>query len=755
MQLFIAEKPSLAKAIASNIGAGSQCDGYISIHNGKVIVSWCFGHILSLAEPEDYDEKYKKWDINDLPIIPVEWKLNITPSCKKQFYTLKKLVGLADEIINAGDPDREGQLLVDEVISYIGYQKPVKRILLNALDDTSVKYALDHIKDNSEFINLKNSALARSRADWLVGMNLTRTYTKKLEGFSMGVFSFGRVQTPTMALVVRREREIKNFEPVEYFVLKVVWANKKGFLNTYWKMKDEQPGLDSEGRLIHRQYADDLKKKLNTATGSVQKIETKRKKEQPHLPFSLSALQIAAGKKYKYSPQKVLDVMQSLYEKKYTSYPRSDCDYLPENQFVDAKEILANIKKLGIDGVSEYVNKADISLKSKAWNDKKITAHHAIIPTKLKPDYAILSEEEKNLYSMVCLNYISQFYPEYIYEATQITISSLNEIFVGKGRKIIDAGWKLLYISDKDEDLPENEEETQVPSFQEGDEVTHSLSLVVMATTKPPTRFNPASLLKAMKEIYKYVKDEKLKAQLKECSGIGTEATRAAIIEGLQKREYLILKKNLFYSSEKAELLFDNLPEAFAYPDSTAVWENKLTGILNTEYTVDEFIDSQIKAITEIISEVAAKKIAAGGKEYKCPECQSLLRKRKGPKNFFWGCSNYPECKFTAPDVKGVPDLSPKKNLPTYPCPICEKGELRLINYKGSEFWGCSNKECRTSFPNVKDLPFIVVCPVCNKSYLKKIKGSKGTFWACYSDDCKATFSDKKGTPVINKKGSV
>ncbi|WP_072033442.1 DNA topoisomerase [Anaerovibrio lipolyticus] len=469
------------------------------------------------------------------------------------------------------------------------------------------------------------------------------------------------------------------------------------------------------------------------------------------MPFSLSALQIAAGRKFKYTPQKVLDVMQSLYEKKYTSYPRSDCDYLPENQFADAKEILANIKKLGIDGVSEYVNKADTSLKSKAWNDKKITAHHAIIPTKLKPDYSILSEEEKNLYSMVCLNYISQFYSEYIYEATQITISALDEIFVGNGRKIIDAGWKLLYISDKDEDLPENEDEAQIPAVNEGDEVTHSLSSVATATTKPPARFNPSSLLKAMKEIYKYVKDDNLKAQLKECSGIGTEATRAAIIEGLQKREYLILKKNLFYPSEKAEVLFDNLPEAFAYPDSTAVWENKLTGILNGEYTVDEFINSQTKAIKEIIGEVAMKKIASVGKEYKCPECQSLLRKRKGPKNFFWGCSNYPECKFTAPDIKGVPDLSPKKELPTYPCPRCKKGELRLINYKGSKFWGCSNKECRTSFPNVKDLPFIVECPVCHKSYLKKIKGSKGTFWACYSDDCKATFSDKNGTPVIKK----
>ncbi|KHM51594.1 DNA topoisomerase, partial [Anaerovibrio lipolyticus] len=222
MQLFIAEKPSLAKAIASNIGTGKLCEGYISIHDGKVIVSWCYGHILSLCQPEDYDEKFKKWNMSDLPIIPSEWKLKITESCKKQFFVLKKLINSADEIVNAGDPDREGQLLVDEVISFVGCSKPVKRILLNALDDTSVKYALQHIRDNKEFISLRNSALARSRADWLVGMNLTRAYSQKMSDLSMGVFSFGRVQTPTMSLVVRREREIKQFKPVDHFLLKVV-----------------------------------------------------------------------------------------------------------------------------------------------------------------------------------------------------------------------------------------------------------------------------------------------------------------------------------------------------------------------------------------------------------------------------------------------------------------------------------------------------------------------------------------------------
>ncbi|WP_407398856.1 DNA topoisomerase 3 [Anaerovibrio sp.] len=748
MQLFIAEKPSLARAIASNIGEGKTCEGYISIHDGKVIVSWCFGHILSLCAPEDYDAKFKKWDIADLPIIPSDWKLKITDSCKKQFFVLKKLVNSADEIVNAGDPDREGQLLVDEVISYIGCKKPVKRILLNALDDTSVKYALEHIKDNSEFISLRNSALARSRADWLVGMNLTRAYSKKLEGLSMGVFSFGRVQTPTMSLVVRREREIKNFKPVDYYVLKVVWNNDKGFINTYWKMKEEQEGTDSEGRLIKREYADNLKLSLSNASGVIQKIETKTKKEQPHLPFSLSALQIAAGKKYKYTPQKVLDVMQSLYEKKYTSYPRSDCDYLPENQFADANEILGNIKKLDIEGVSEFVSKADTSIKSKAWNDKKITAHHAIIPTKQKADYAILSEEEKNLYSMVCLNYISQFYPAHVYEATQVVISALDEIFVGNGKQIIDAGWKVLYLADPDEDIPDKED-NQLPPVKENDSVVHSLSIVDTSTTKPPTRFNPSTLLKAMKEIFKFVKDENLKVQLKECSGIGTEATRASIIEGLQNRGYLILKKNVFYPTEKAELFFDNLPESFLYPDSTALWENKLSGILNNEYTVDQFIDSQVEAIKSIINGIAKKEIASSGKEYKCPNCQSPLRRRKGPKGFFWGCSKYPECKFTAQDVKGSPDLSPKKDLPDYPCPICNDGKLRLINYQGSKFWGCSNKECKTTFPNVKDLPFIIECPKCKKSYLKKIKGKNGPFWACYSNECTATFSDKNGKPDI------
>lgn len=476
-RLFVAEKPSLGRAIASGLGKGKSSEGYISV--GNDVVTWCFGHILEQATPEDYDEKYHIWKMEDLPIVPSAWKLKVSKPAAKQFSVIKKLVKEADEIINAGDPDREGQLLVDEVLEFLGNKKTVKRILLNALDDKSVKDALNDLRDNSDFVGLKNSALARSRADWLIGMNLTRAYTIKMRsaGYA-GTASIGRVQTPTLALVVRRENEIKDFRPVKHFSLQVDWQHPNGIISSIWQPKENIESLDDENRLLDKNVAEALLKKMQTApklSGQITKLQQIEKKEQPRLPYSLSSLQIDTGKKFGLSPQQVLDTMQNLYDRKLTTYPRSDCDYLPENQTADINIILVNLKDLSEDFV-KMVEGADPKIRSKAWNDKKISAHHAIIPTRVKVDFSSLSDIEQKLYSLVARAYIAQFYPAHVYLATKIEVSCENEIFVAKGKTVKIMGWRSLYSSDPvdEKDNKDGEDEQKnLPAVQENENVLY------------------------------------------------------------------------------------------------------------------------------------------------------------------------------------------------------------------------------------------------------------------------------------------
>ena len=424
MKLFIAEKPSLAQAIAASIGVGKKSDGYISLNDGKEIVTWCYGHILVQLNPDEYAEKYRAWRMENLPIIPIQWKLKVKPEAAKQFKIIRELIGKAAEIIHAGDPDREGQLLVDEVLDFVGNKKPVQRILLNALDEKSIKQSLKDLRDNDDFEGMKNAALGRSRADWLIGMNLSRAYTIRTRQVGYEGVSIGRVMTPTMALVVCREEEISKFKPITHYALKANFANNFGEIPATWQMSDKVASLDSEGRLLDKKVAENFLTRLNSLVGTqgkIIRIEEKKKRENQRLPYSLSTLQIEAGKRYGYSPQTVLDAIQMLYEKKLTTYPRSDCEYLPENQFADSKEILGHLKDL--PNFNKLVKNADTSIYSRAWNDKKISAHHAIIPTRIKADFEKLNVVEQNLYEMVSQAYLAQFYPEHEYKATTVIIS--------------------------------------------------------------------------------------------------------------------------------------------------------------------------------------------------------------------------------------------------------------------------------------------------------------------------------------------
>ena len=660
MRLFIAEKPSLGKAIASGLGKGKPGDGCIVC--GTDVVTWCFGHILEQAAPEEYDEKYKTWRMSDLPILPSVWKLNVTKSCAKQFSTIKKLVKEADEIVNGGDPDREGQLLVDEVLEYIGNKKSVKRILLNALDEKSVREALADLRDNRDFIGLKNSALARSRADWIIGMNLTRAYTIRMRAAGyQGAASVGRVQTPTMALVVRREQQIKNFHPVTHYALQVDWKHERGIIPSVWQPRDDVQGMDDENRLLDQSVADALLRKLQSeapATAKIVSLEQQEKKEQPRLPYSLSSLQIDAGRKYGLSPQEILDTMQSLYEKKLTTYPRSDCDYLPENQLADVAVILGNLKGLSQD-ISVAVAGADPALRSRAWNDKKISAHHAIILTRVKADLSSLSETETKLYLMVATAYLAQFYPAYVYLATKADLIWNAEHFIAKGKTVKTMGWRSLYKTERTADEEDENPDFighSLPLIQEGDSAIYDGGIVQPRKTKPPSRFTPATLLAAMKNIHKHVKDKSLQVALQESQGIGTEATRAGIIETLQTRGFLVLdKKKHLIPCEKAYQLCEVLPDDILYPDTTALWEQQLDEIRDGKLSVDGFFSKQEETLRKLLCQARESRIAEAKDIVKCPKCGKPMMRRKGPSGFFWGCTGYPECKSTMEDDKGKP----------------------------------------------------------------------------------------------------
>ena len=684
MRLFIAEKPSLGQALAQGIGSGKKESGYISLNGGNDIVTWCFGHILEQMNPDEYDEKYKRWRMEDLPILPEKWKLKVKPDAAKQFKVVKELVTKAETIVNAGDPDREGQLLVDEVLEYIGNKKPVQRILLNALDEKSVKEALRDLRDNRDFQGLKNSALGRSRADWLVGMNLSRAYSIRAQqaGYD-GSISVGRVMTPTMALVVRREEEIKNFHPVKYFTVEALLHHEMGNIPAVWQIPADTEGVDSEGRLVERSVADTLLQKLQDAPkgtrGKILSVEEKKQQEGQRLPYSLSALQIEAGKRYSYSPQTVLDTMQSLYEKKLTTYPRSDCDYLPENQFDEAGQVLASVQAIPREDISRMVEQADTSIRSRAWNDKKISAHHAIIPTRIAPDFGTLSDCEQNLYCMVAQAYLAQFFPVHTYLSTVIRMEYMGEQFAGKGRTVTEIGWKAVYgdaqeaqvrgqahgcaaLAPAKQSLEETEKEPEptLPVVSEGDEVECLEGRISEKTTKAPSRFTPATLLKAMKEIHKYVLDVNLRAELKECSGIGTEATRAGIIEKLQSSGFLTLSKKYLLPTDKASFAVKILPESLTYPDTTAVWEKELEDVDKGAMTLEDFSRKQEQSLSGLLEQAKTVTITASPKAVLCPKCGKPMRRRKGKNGFFWGCTGYPGCSATAPDNHGKPDFSGK-----------------------------------------------------------------------------------------------
>jgi DNA topoisomerase-3 len=604
VKLYIAEKPSLARAIADALPKPHRkADGCIYVGNGDV-VSWCIGHLLTQVDPEAYDPEYKKWKFEHLPIIPENWKLKSTPRTSKQLSILKKLIKQADNLVHVGDPDREGQLLVDEVIHFSGVKgnklKQVERCLVSDLTINAVKRSLQQLRSNHDFIALSTSALARTRADWLYGLNLTRVYTLQAQksGYQ-GVISVGRVQTPLLGLVARRDKEIevfvsKPFYEVEAHLTTLKPENVASFM-AKWKPSEAcEKYQDHEGRVLVKKLAENVAQRISEQPAFVKSFTAKNKKQVAPLPYNLSALQIDAAKRFSYTALEVLDICQALYEKyKLITYPRSDSRYLPKNHLSQAGSVTKAIAN-NQPALKKAVSDADLSLKSRAWNDKKVDAHHAIIPTDKHQSLMSLDTASKNIYALIARQYLCQFYADYHYGECVAEIEINNGLFISKAKAKISDGWKVLF--DK------QEKDSYLPALRKGQQLFCNKGEVLEKNTQPPAYFTDATLLAAMSNIARYVQDNKLKSILKETDGLGTEATRAGIIELLFKRLFLQRTGKLIKATETGRKLIESLPEMLTLPDMTAQWEMELNAISQKEQSYQGFVvplQNQLKNIIE------------------------------------------------------------------------------------------------------------------------------------------------------------
>ena len=597
-RLFIAEKPSLGKAIAAELGVTQTCQGYTVCGNDAV--TWCFGHLLEQYDPDDYDDAWKLWRRSSLPMIPREWRLKPKESARAQLQVISNLLGEAATVVNTGDPDREGQLLVDEVLEHFRYTGPVQRIWLASLDSRSIQKALATLKDNRDYANLRDSARARSQADWLIGMNATRAMTLRgRESGRDGVLSMGRVQTPTLALVVNRDREIAAFTPIDYLVLQATLQHDAGTFSAIFKPSETQPGLDSEGRLVDGATAQGIMDAVRGKNGIITSVTREKKKKPVPLPHCLSSLQKAASSKLGMTAQQVLDTAQSLYEKKLTTYPRTDCRYLPEEQFSDAARIITALGS-SVSGLEAVTAKADSALKGPVWDTKKITAHHAIIPTGEEP--RSLTAQEKELYLMIAVQYFLQFYPPMLYEAQKILATIVETAWEARGRMIIEPGWTGFAAEEDDEDAKKKEAEQSLPSVGNNDTVLCADVDALKKKTTPPSKFSEGSLIEAMANIHRFVSDAKAKAVLKENEGIGTEATRAGIIETLKNRGFIVASGKSLVSTPLGQSLIDMTPDTLRDPVTTAQWEQRLEAITRGETSLEDFMREQYAALPLLLA---------------------------------------------------------------------------------------------------------------------------------------------------------
>lgn len=705
MKLFICEKPSQARDIAKHLGARQQGTGCL-VGNG-VTVTWCIGHLLEQAAPEHYQPELKTWDLALLPVVPQQWKMNVKSSVKDQFKAVSQLVKQAKEIVIATDADREGEVIAREVLQLCGYRGLVSRLWLSALDDASVKKALAKLLPGSKTLPMYLSGMGRARADWLAGMNITMALTKAFgRGGKGSVLHCGRVQTPVLGLIVRREKIIRNFKPKTFYVLDAIFEMMGTLVPMNYVLKEGM--ADKDGHIVQPEILQAIATKVKGKVGRVQDVQSTPEKELAPLLYSLGSLQRDASKIYGLKAQMVLDACQALYEKhKATTYPRTDCEYLPESMFVDVKDVLSAMVHSN-KGIQALVASIQLGQPPRVFNDKKITAHHAIIPTaNLSVRTSDMSVTELKIYNLICARFLAQFLGAYEYTKTVIKVICTEENFIQTGKTPRVMGWKRINevygiggaekearASKKGNQEAEGEETESanvlLPAVKAGDQAINRKAEVTAKQTKPLKRYTEGTLLGAMESIDKEIEDPRLKRimQNKEKAGIGTDATRSSIIEGLFKREYITAeKKNLVPTDRGIQLieLIEKIDPSLADPVLTALWEDQLGLIENGSNTLEKFeadLASWLHALLEKIkkqagsiqvqSQMAGTAVQGSKKpvksQFACEACGSGLVLRNSAKGAFWGCSGYPNCKVILADENGKPGA--KKQSPSMAEPV-------------------------------------------------------------------------------------
>ncbi len=698
MIVCIAEKPSVAHDIAEVLGAKVRKEGYFEGNGYQV--TWTFGHLCTLKEPHEYTPSWKSWSLGSLPMIPPRFgiKLIDDPGIEKQFHIIERLMGQAEMIINCGDAGQEGELIQRWVMQKAGAKCPVKRLWISSLTEEAIREGFAHLKDQQEFQPLYEAGLSRAIGDWTLGMNATRLYTLKY-GQNKQVLSIGRVQTPTLALIVNRQKEIENFVPKQYWELKTLYRDT--LFSAIVRKSDEElaeeaaqekenpaarkkaaPKEDANRGIppiTDRKTGEELLQRIQNAPFTITDITAKKGTEASPRLFDLTSLQVECNKKFSYSADMTLQLIQSLYEKKVATYPRVDTTFLSDDIYPKCPKILEGIKDYA-RFTAPLAGKQLLKSK-KVFDNSKVTDHHAIIPTGVQPQG--LTDMEKRVFDLIARRFIAVFYPDCKFSTTTVTGEADSIEFKVSGKQILDPGWRVIFAKDTEEESKEGEEESVLPAFSKGESGPHQPQLNEK-WTQPPRPYTEATLLRAMETAGKLVDNDELRDALKE-NGIGRPSTRAAIIETLFKRHYIRKeRKNLIATPTGVELIQLIREELLKSAELTGIWEKKLREIERRNYDAATFLSELKQMVTDIVYTVlrdnSNRRVTVMPEEPKAPATKPAAREKKTEK------------KTTARKKKDAPSPAPANNLPEgdaivgQPCPLCGKGTI----LKGKTAYGCS-----------------------------------------------------------------
>ena len=610
MIVCIAEKPSVARDIARIIGANTARQGYMEGNGYQV--TWTFGHLCTLKEPHDYTPYWKAWSLSSLPMIPPRFgiKLIEDEGIKKQFAIIEKLMQAADGIVNCGDAGQEGELIQRWVMQKAQAKCPVKRLWISSMTDEAIREGFQNLKEQDDYQPLYLAGLSRAIGDWILGMNATRLYTLKY-GQNRQVLSIGRVQTPTLALIVNRQKEIDNFKPEPYWVLSTIYRD-----TTFTATK---------GRFTSKEEGEEAFKTIEDKPFAVTDVQKKAGKELPPNLYDLTSLQVDCNKKFGYSAEMTLNLIQALYEKKFTTYPRVDTQYLSDDIYPKCPGIMNGLYQTQVAGVAPYaefvrpLGGKPLKKTKKVFDTSKVTDHHAIIPTGVPPQH--LTDMEQHVFDLIARRFIAVFYPECKFSTTTVLGKTVSEDgsqddieFKATGKEILDPGWRVLYAKEPKESESEDAEksaqssedaEKVLPTFVKGESGSHTPTLTEKQTTPPPY-YNEATLLRAMETAGKFVEDEELRAALKE-NGIGRPSSRAGIIETLFKRHYIRRERKRLVATPTGIELIDLIKEELLKScELTGIWEKKLRDIEHKTYDPAQFITELKEQINDIVRQVLA-----------------------------------------------------------------------------------------------------------------------------------------------------